>query len=81
VSSQDPVPTFPNILLDFYNSDSTSNREDEDILLRFDSDGAGKSRKPGEKYTEFDFNYLDERWLELTDESSDQINSGRSSTD
>ena len=78
-SSQDQTN---DILRDFYKSDSASSRE-EDILLRFYSDsGAGTSRKPGERYTEIDFDFLDEKWLEITDESSDEINCGSSgSTD
>jgi hypothetical protein len=86
-SSQDPV-TQPsetklhNILCDFYNSDSENKKEEEDIPLNFDSDsGAGMSRKPGERYAEFDFDFLDENWLKLTDESSDQFNSDSGSTD
>jgi hypothetical protein len=39
------------------------------------------SRKPGERYTEFDFDFLDEDWLKLNDESSDQFNSDSGSTD
>ena len=78
------------ILLDFYNSDSASDRKEPDILLCFDSgsnsvdedleDLSGHARKPGERYSEFDFDFLHERWLDINDESSDQI-SDSDSTD
>lgn len=91
----------PNILLNFYNSDSGSDRRGKkDILLHFDSDSGvdeglddseeesescvhsgGMLRKPGGKYTQFDFDFLDEEWLELTDESSNPPSSCSSSMD
>lgn len=46
---------------------------------------AGMSRHPGEKYTEFDFDFLDAKWLEITDDSEgdddDQISSSSGFTD
>lgn len=43
---------------------------------------AGMSRKPGGVYTEFDFDFLDKEWLELSDDaSSDEISNNSSSTD
>ena len=41
----------------------------------------GMYSQPGEQYTEFDFNFLDEKWLELNDESEDLISSRSGSTD
>ena len=40
---------------------------------------AGGMRKSGKRYTEFDFDFLDHKWLELSDEGSDHIDSGSSS--
>ena len=40
----------------------------------------GMSRRPGDKYTEFDFDFLDEDWLEITDDSSDDVSSSSSSS-
>ena len=90
-----PVPTpKSNILLGFCSSDSASERKG-DILLQFGSDNgedidnagglhlsaqAGGMRKSGEKYTEFDFDFLDHKWLELSDEGSDHIDSSSSSS-
>ena len=39
------------------------------------------SHQPGEQYTEFDFDFLDEKWLELNDESEDLTSSRSGSTD
>ena len=39
----------------------------------------GMSRRPGDKYTEFDFDFLDEDWLEITDDNSDDVSSSSSS--
>ena len=39
----------------------------------------GMSCRPGDKYTEFDFDFLDEDWLEITDDSSDDVSSSSSS--
>ena len=102
-SQSNPIP---NILLDFYNSDSNSDtkRTRKDILLDFYSDrnsvdedtedpetgtegeeldssahAVGMARKLGEKYTEFDFGFLNEKGLEITDDANlDEISSSGS---
>ena len=94
-----------NILLDFCSDSGSDRKEQEDILLRFDSGGSidedsdgyetgmvdeesnssvhavGMSHQPGEQYTEFDFDFLDKKWLELNDESEDLISSRSGSMD
>jgi hypothetical protein len=77
------------ILLHF-NSQSSDDEDLEDAKtgtedgeLNSSAHAAGMSRQPGERYTEFDFDFLDERWLEITDnsEGDDQISSSSGSTD
>ena len=94
-----------NILLDFCSDSGSDRKEQEDILLHFDSGGSvdedsddsetgtvdeesnssvhavGMSCQPGKQYTEFDFDFLDEKWLELNDESEDLTSSRSGSTD
>ena len=92
---------YPDILLEFSNSEIGSNKRQTDILLHFDSDSgvdedlerseedevldssddaSDKARKPGEIYTEYDFDFLNVEWLELVDESLDTVNSSSSSS-
>ena len=37
------------------------------------------ARKPGEIYTDYDFDFLNVEWLELADESLDKVDSSSSS--
>lgn len=76
-----------NILLCF---DSDSGVDEEDIEYPENMENqeldarvhaGGVSRKPGDKYTEFDFDFLEEDWLEITDDGSDEVSSSSSSTD
>jgi len=72
------------ILFDFYDSPSGSDKGQEDTLIRFDSDNSSKdggalTRKPGAKYTQYDFEFLEEEWLEHSDEDSPPMSSSSSS--
>lgn len=62
-----------------------SEKSTDDDHSESSENSAGMTRNAGEKYTEFDFGFLDEDWLEPTDEpdssSSDESSNSSDSTD
>ena len=54
-------------------------RSKEDEVLDSSDDPSDMARKPGEIYTDYDFDFLNVEWLELADESLDKVDSSSSS--
>lgn len=66
--------TRTNILWNFYESKDEADDEDDQLEEEGDESDVQedvRTRMPGERYTEFDFNFLEEDWLLNIDESSE----------
>ena len=75
------------ILLHFESDSGVDDEEDIEVPESIENQeidssmhAGGMSCRPGNKYTEFDFDFLDEDWLEITDDSSNDVSSSSSCT-